>query len=170
MNVSTKEVLSSALLATILNAVLNEAWILILPSILLLIAQGFDYISALLAAPNRGQVRSSVKGMNGIKKKIAMWILVFIGIMVDVAIYYSFIITGIKTPRVFIFSLSAITIIFVNELISICENMNDIYNLPFLNKLLAKVSKEVEKKAEEQVEILKIGDDSDEYQKKDKLS
>ena len=34
MNVSTKEVLSSALLATILNAVLNEAWILILPSIL----------------------------------------------------------------------------------------------------------------------------------------
>ena len=108
--------------------------------------------------------------MKGIKKKIAMWILVFIGIMVDVAIYYSFIITGIKTPRVFIFSLSAITIIFVNELISICENMNDIYNLPFLNKLLAKVSKEVEKKAEEQVEILKIGDDSDEYQKKNKLS
>ena len=48
--------------------------------------------------------------------------------------------------------------------------MNDIYNLPFLNKLLAKVSKEVEKKAEEQVEILKIGDDSDEDQKKDKLS
>ena len=48
--------------------------------------------------------------------------------------------------------------------------MNDIYNLPFLNKLLAKVSKEFEKKAEEQVEILKIGDDSDEHQKKNKLS
>ena len=156
MNVSTKEVLSSTLLAAILNAILNEAWILILPSIFLLIAQGFDYISALLAAPKRGQVRSSSKGIAGIKKKIAMWILVFVGIMVDVAIYYSFNITGIKTPRVFIFSLSAITIIFVNELISICENMNDIYNLPFLDKLLANVSKEVTKEAEEKIDKINI--------------
>ena len=156
MNVSTKEVLSSTLLAAILNAILNEAWILILPSIFLLIAQGFDYISALLAAPKRGQVRSSSKGIAGIKKKIAMWILVFVGIMVDVAIYYSCNITGIKTPRVFIFSLSAITIIFVNELISICENMNDIYNLPFLDKLLANVSKEVTKEAEEKIDKINI--------------
>ena len=39
-----------------------------------------------------------------------------------------------------------------------------------IDDIVQRECKEVEKKAEEQVEILKIGDDSDEYQKKDKLS
>ena len=156
MNVSTKEVLSSALLATILNAILKEAWLLIFPAALLVTAQGIDYISAVLAAPKRGQARSSSKGIEGIKKKVAMWILVFVGIMVDVAVYYSCKIVGFDSPRIFIFSLFAICVIFINECISICENLNDIYNLPFLDKLLAKASKEVTKAAEEKIDKINI--------------
>ena len=92
----------------------------------------------------------------GIKKKVAMWILVFVGIMVDVAVYYSCKIVGFDSPRIFIFSLFAICVIFINECISICENLNDIYNLPFLDKLLAKASKEVTKAAEEKIDKINI--------------
>ena len=162
MNFDSKNVVPSFLLTAILNAILKEAWLLILPALLLITAQGIDYASAVLAAPKRGQTRSSSKGIAGIKKKVAMWILVFVGILIDVAIYYSCNIVGFTSPRIFIFSLFAICIIFINECISICENLNDIYNVPFLNKLLANANKEVTKAVEEKIEDLKIGDASNE--------
>lgn len=159
MDLEPKNVVPSLLLTAILNAILKEAWLLIIPGILLITAQGIDYISAVLAAPKRGQVRSSKIGIAGIKKKIAMWLLVFVGILLDVAIYYSCNIVGFSSPRIFIFSLFAICIIFLNELISICENLNDIYNIPFLDKVLAKASEEVTKAAESQIDnITKKGE------------
>lgn len=167
MSVDTKNVIPSFLITAILNAILKEAWLLIFPAALLVTAQGIDYISAVLAAPKRGQTRSSSKGIEGIKKKVAMWILVFVGIMVDVAVYYSCKIVGFDSPRIFIFSLFAICVIFINECISICENLNDIYNLPFLDKLLAKASKEVTKAAEEKIDDLKIGDAINEEDQKE---
>lgn len=156
MDLEPKNVVPSLLLTAILNAILKEAWLLIIPGILLITAQGIDYISAVLAAPKRGQVRSSKIGIEGIKKKIAMWLLVFVGILLDVAIYYSCNIVGFSSPRIFIFSLFAICIIFLNELISICENLNDIYNIPFLDKVLAKASEEVTKAAESQIDKINI--------------
>lgn len=156
MDLEPKNVVPSLLLTAILNAILKEAWLLIIPGILLITAQGIDYISAVLAAPKRGQVRSSKIGIAGIKKKIAMWLLVFVGILLDVAIYYSCNIVGFSSPRIFIFSLFAICIIFLNELISICENLNDIYNIPFLDKVLAKASEEVTKAAESQIDKINI--------------
>lgn len=85
-----------------------------------------DYITGLGAAPNRGETRNSYKGIQGIAKKVCMWLLVAAAAMVDVALQYAAGIVGLKMP--FSGAIAAVVALWIvfNELISILENIRDI--------------------------------------------
>lgn len=61
------------------------AWlgILAIPIYVLVLMNVADYVTGLVAAPYRGQRRSSDIGFRGIAKKVSMWVLVGIGATID---------------------------------------------------------------------------------------
>lgn len=85
-----------------------------------------DYGTGLMAAPHRGETRNSYKGIQGIAKKVCMWLLVAVAAMVDVALQYAASIVKLKIP--FSGTIAAVVALWIvfNELISILENIRDI--------------------------------------------
>ena len=110
---------AGSLFASILGA-------LFVPVMLLVTCNVIDYITGLLATPNRGEKISSYKGIRGIIKKVSMWLLVVVGAIIDELIKYSIITLGLNFP--FTFPIACIVAIWLicNELISILENLDDI--------------------------------------------
>ena len=110
---------TGSLFASILGA-------LFVPVMLLVTCNVIDYITGLLATPNRGEKISSYKGIRGIIKKVSMWLLVVVGAIIDELIKYSIITLGLNFP--FTFPIACIVAIWLicNELISILENLDDI--------------------------------------------
>lgn len=118
------------------------------PVWLLMACNILDYMTGLLAAPHRSQKISSYKSIRGIKKKIGQWILVIVGVMVDVLLKYITAQTIFHVDIKFIFG-SAVTVwLIVNELISIAENVRDmdVKIPPFIMTFLRRMKKEVEEK------------------------
>lgn len=112
--------------------------VLFVPVGLLVSCNVVDYITGLMASPNRNEKVSSYKSIRGIMKKIAMWLLVVVGAIIDELIKYSVLSLGWKFP--FAFPIACIVAIWLicNELISILENLDDIGTpLPvFLEKIV----------------------------------
>lgn len=100
--------------------------VLFVPVMLLVTCNVIDYITGLLATPNRGEKISSYKGIRGIIKKVSMWLLVVVGAIIDELIKYSIITLGLNFP--FTFPIACVVAIWLicNELISILENLDDI--------------------------------------------
>lgn len=100
--------------------------VLFVPVMLLVTSNVIDYITGLLATPNRGEKISSYKGIRGIIKKVSMWLLVVVGAIIDELIKYSIITLGLNFP--FSFPIACVVAIWLicNELISILENLDDI--------------------------------------------
>lgn len=101
--------------------------VLFVPVLLLVAANIIDYISGLAAAPYRkdGGI-SSYKSIKGIAKKIAMWLLVVVGAIVDVLISYTTEQFGWNYPVAFLVACLVAIWLICNELISILENVQDI--------------------------------------------
>ena len=99
--------------------------ILAIPIVLLVACNIIDYITGILASKFRGQQISSYKGIRGITKKIAMWLLVVVGALFDVLIEYSVVQFGFVYPFSFVIAAIVAIWIVVNELISILENLKD---------------------------------------------
>ena len=116
-------------ITVILSFLASVLGILYVPVLLMVACNILDYITGLLAAPNRpdddGKI-SSYKSMRGIIKKVTMWLLVVVGAIVDQMILYACEVMGYQLHLTFLVACVVAIWIVCNELISILENMVDI--------------------------------------------
>lgn len=107
-----------------------------------------DYISGILASKRRNEKVTSDKGLWGIAKKIGMWVLVFIGWVMDVLINYAGQYVGLTIKLPFVVATIVAVWLICNEIISILENLLDIGVAmpPFLMPLAKMIKGQVEEK------------------------
>jgi toxin secretion/phage lysis holin len=123
--------------------------ILAIPVVLLVISNIIDYVTGLAASPYRKEEVSSYKSFRGIAKKICMWLLVGVGVMIDKLLIYSGNVVGLTMPFNFLIGCIVAIWLICNEIISILENMVDIGVKipPFLSPIVKNIRKQVEDKA-----------------------
>ena len=109
-----------------------------------------DYGTGLIASKFRNQDINSYRSIRGIFKKIAMWLLVVVGAIVDEMIKYSTAQIGIDIKIQFLIASIVAIWITCNEVISILENIQDIgVPIPnFLKPLVKNIRSQVEHKVE----------------------
>ena len=129
--------------------------ILAIPVYVLVLLNIADYATGVYAASFRGEAVSSYKGLNGIAKKIGMWLLVGIGAAVDWLLMYATDAVGLRVPFAFVVASLVAVWLICNEIISVLENIADfgVELPPFLVALVVKLKNA----AEEQTR----GDDDD---------
>ncbi len=123
---------------------------LTVPVILMVICNIVDYITGILAAPARKKKVDSNVGFRGIAKKICMWLLVVVGVIVDALLEYAGGTVGISLPTNLMIGCIVCIWIVCNELLSILENISDMgVPIPgFLKKIVAYLKKQTEAKGE----------------------
>lgn len=131
---------------------LLSSWLgmLAVPMYILVSLNMMDYATGFVAAPYRGEKRSSEVGFRGIAKKVCMWLLVALGGIMDWLVAYAMETIGIELPfHFFVAALVAVWLI-CNEIISILENIGDIgVDLPpFLMRMVRWVKAAAEDKAQ----------------------
>ncbi|MBS5399427.1 MAG: phage holin family protein [Lachnospiraceae bacterium] len=124
--------------------------VLAIPVILMVVCNLIDYITGLMASPNREEKVSSYKSIRGIMKKVAMWLLVIVGAIIDQLIKYSMDAIGLTMPFTFLIACIVAVWLICNELISILENISDIgVALPgFLEKIVYYIKDQAETKVD----------------------
>lgn len=139
-----------ALVIGVFTALTASLGALAIPLYLLVVANVIDYSTGVMAAPYRGEERSSYKGIKGIFKKVCMWLLVLVGFFLDVLLAYLAETMGWALPIQFAIACLVAVWLLVNELISIIENIADLgVEVPFLMPLV----KWVKQKAEDTAKI-----------------
>lgn len=140
-------------LIIVFSAITDRLSVLALPLMLLVLANIIDYATGLVAAPKRGQVRNSDKGFAGIVKKVCSWLLVVVGLIVDVLIHYLGTTLSWDVPFNCIVATLVCVWLLANELLSVLENISDITgpeNIPpFLQPMVAWVKKKAEDQGEQ---------------------
>ena len=123
--------------------------ILAIPVLLLVAGNITDYITGIAASKYRDESVSSYKGIRGIYKKVGMWILIFIGWMMDMLINYTVQYIGLIISLPYIVATIVAVWLICNEIISILENLIDIgVDIPpFLMPLAKMIKGQVEDKA-----------------------
>ncbi len=142
----------TAIMATISAALGN----LYVPVMLMVLCNVIDYVTGLMAVGSRDEKLSSYKSFRGVVKKVCMWLLVVVGVIIDELIKYAADVGAVELPFTFLVACIVAIWIICSELISILENMIDIgVNLPpFLMPLIKLIPKTAEEKAS-------VGGDSD---------
>lgn len=136
---------------TAIGAVLSSVLgVLYVPVLLMVLCNVMDYITGLIASHYRGEKVSSYVGLKGIIKKVCLWLLVVVGVIIDTLIKYAADTVGIKPPIHFLIACVVAVWIICNELISILENMVDIGVKipPFLLPLVTLLKEQAEKAGE----------------------
>ena len=125
-------------ISSVLSSMLG---ILYIPVLLLVTCNVVDYTTGLIAAKYRDDgTISSYKSFRGIFKKISMWMLVVVGVVVDELLKYTTDTIGLKFPFQFLIACIVAVWLICNELISILENIKDAgVNIPAF--LLSKYDK-----------------------------
>lgn len=119
---------------------------LTIPLLLLLGSNIIDYFSGVMASTYRGQKINSARGIEGIAKKVCMWLLVIVGAMVDQLGAYATDMFGFTLGISHLFASIVAIWIVCNEIISILENITDM-GVPvpsFLTPLVEKIKSQVE--------------------------
>ena len=137
-----------AFVTTVMSLVASMLGVLYIPVLLMVACNVIDYITGIWAAGYRkdGGV-SSYCSMCGIIKKVTMWLLVFVGAIIDQLLAYASQTIGYQLPFTFLVACVVAIWIICNELISILENMVDIgielpaFLLPLVRKLKTTVDK-----------------------------
>ena len=146
-----------------LSALLGD---LAIPVALLLVCNIVDYCTGIIAAKHRGQKISSYVGLEGIAKKVCMWLLIVVGAVADKTLLYTADAFGIEMRlKYFIAAIVAIWLV-CNELISILENIADTgvavpgFLMPLIKNLKSKVDEKASghKETEKEIEDTKDGD------------
>lgn len=137
---------------TIGSAISSFLGILFIPVLLMVSCNVLDYITGLAAAPKRGEKLNSSIGLAGIIKKVCMWLLVVVGVIIDELIVYATNTIGWDIPFTFIVACVVCVWIICNELLSILENLKDI-GVP-LPAFLAKIVVYIKSKAEQKADIM----------------
>lgn len=132
---------------TLLSARLS---MLAIPVYLLVACNVIDYGTGLAAARKRGQTISSSVGLNGIIKKVCMWLLVGVGAIFDILLAYAAEQAGIVLNFGYTVACMVAIWLICNEIISILENVGDIgVNLPpFLKRVVESLKSQVESKTD----------------------
>ena len=136
-------------IVTLFGALTSFLGVLAIPVYILVSANIIDYVTALYASPNRGVKISSNKGIKGIAKKVCMWLLIVVGVLLDQLLLYASSVLGITLPFTFFIACVVALWLCTNEIISILENISDILgeDMPsFLLPLTKKVRSQVEEK------------------------
>lgn len=119
--------------------------VLAIPVYVLVASNIIDYFTALFATEKRGQNISSSIGIKGIVKKVCMWLLIIVGVLLDKLLIY----LGISLPLTFPIACIVALWLCANEIISILENISDILgeDMPsFLLPLVRNIRSQVEDK------------------------
>ncbi len=137
-----------AIVTAIWSVILSALGILAIPVLLLITCNLIDYFTGLAASKFRKQEIDSYKSIRGIAKKICMWLLVGVGVIVDQLLSYSAGVIGITLPFTFLVACVVAIWLICNEIISILENINDIGVTlpPFLQPIVSNLKSQVEKK------------------------
>ena len=122
--------------------------ILAFPVLLLIVGNITDYITGIMASKYRDEQVNSYKGMRGIYKKVGMWILIFIGWMMDMLVNYTVQYVRLTVSPPYIVATVVAVWLICNEIISILENLIDIgvEIPPFLMPLAKMIKGQVEDK------------------------
>ena len=91
-----------AIVVAIGSLLMSALGVLAVPVLLLVTCNFIDYITGLIASKFRNQEIDSYKGIRGIAKKICMWLLVGVGVIVDQLLSYSADVAGITLPFTFL--------------------------------------------------------------------
>ena len=149
-----------AIFITIGSAVSSFLGILFIPVLLMVLCNFIDYITGIFAAPKRGEKINSSIGWHGIVKKVCMWLLVVVGVIIDELISYAINTIGWDIPFTFVVACIVCIWIICNELLSILENLKDI-GVP-LPAFLGKIVVYIKSKAEQKADIMpKEGEEND---------
>ena len=135
-----------AVCVTVFGLLSSWLGVLAIPVYVLVGCNVMDYATGLAAAHRRGQKVSSYKGINGIAKKVCMWLLIAVGAVVDWLLLYGGDQLGVEMHLpMLVSSLTAVWLI-VNEVISILENIGDTgVPLPgFLTKIVEGLKSKIE--------------------------
>lgn len=137
------------ILSTVFSFLAGIFGTLTTPIIIMVSCNAIDYITGIMAAPKRGKEISSKVGWQGIKKKIGMWLLVVVGVLLDVIIEYATENAGVKLPGKLIIGCFVCIWIICNEMLSILENLKDMIPLPaFLTKIIKYIKSQTEQNAD----------------------
>ncbi len=138
-----------AVVVAIGSMLMSALGVLAIPVLLLVTCNVIDYATGLMASKYRQQILDSYKGIRGITKKVCMWLLVGVGVIVDQLLSYSADVAGITLPFTFLVACIVAVWLICNEIISILENINDIGVTlpPFLQPIVGNLKSQVEKKA-----------------------
>lgn len=140
---------AKTIIVAIWSIIMSALGILAIPVMLLITCNIIDYATGLVASKFRNQELDSYKGIKGIAKKICMWLLVGVGVIVDQLLSYSADVVGITLPFTFLVACIVAIWLICNEIISILENINDIGVTlpPFLQPIVNNLKTQVENKA-----------------------
>ncbi len=140
---------TKALFVTVWSVLFSWLGILALPVVLLVVCNVTDYMTGIAASKYRDEQVSSYKGIRGIYKKVGMWILIFVGWMMDMLINYTVQYIGLAISLPYIVATVVAVWLICNEIISILENLIDIgvEIPPFLMPLAKMIKGQVEDKA-----------------------
>lgn len=124
---------------------------LAVPVYILLACNIIDYLTGITAALTRKEQVSSYRGIIGIAKKVFMYLLIVVGVFVDLMLQYMFKYLNIPISLPFIIGCVVACWLVFNEMISILENLNDIGvpMPPFLVSIVKKLKSLIEKKGKD---------------------
>ena len=137
-----------AIFIAIWSALFSLLGILALPVVLLVAGNLVDYITGIVACQYREEQVNSGTGIRGIYKKVGMWVLIFVGWMMDMLISYTGQHIGLAISLPYIVATVVTVWLLCNEMISILENLIDIgiAIAPFLMPLAKMIKGQVEDK------------------------
>lgn len=137
------------LLSTAIGAFFSFFGVLAIPLLLLVPCNLIDYFTGMAASKVRGEKISSSKSIEGIVKKVTMYVLIFVGFGIDCMI--SYVTDTLRIDMVFPLLFSAIIAswLVINELISITENCEVIgHTVPILGPVLRFIKNKIESSVE----------------------
>lgn len=119
--------------------------LLAVPLLLLVPCQIIDWFTGIAAAKIKGEKVTSAKSLAGIIKKVSMYILIFVGWVLDMLIAYA--ITNLNIEFVLPNIMACIIAVWLvlNELISITENVAVLgIDVPLLSPIIKLIKSKVE--------------------------
>lgn len=140
-----------AIFVTIFSFMSSLFGTLAIPIILLVLCNLIDYVTGLIASPYRKECVNSYKSIRGIFKKVCMWLLIVVGVILDELIVYAVAVIGFKVPFTFLIACIVAIWLICNEVISILENFKDIgVKIP---GFLIPLTKNIKSQAESKIKI-----------------
>ena len=130
------------------SAISSFFGVLFIPIIIMVACNTIDFITGMAAAYYREEKITSKAFYKGIVKKVCMWLLVVVGVLIDETIKYSVAQFGIAMPFTFLVACIVCVWIICNEVLSILENLDEIgVPMPeFLKKIVRYLQKQTESK------------------------